>query len=114
MEDCVVLAHDSCVLNFATVTIHSMTVISQGAHLCTGSHDYTHPHFPLIFKPIEIGAECWVASGAFLAPGVRLGRGCVIGANGVVTRDMPEWTVCAGNPCKPIKTREIRDPEDDQ
>lgn len=108
LEDCVVLAHDTCVLNFTTVTIRSMTVISQGAHLCTGSHDYTHPHFPLIFKPIEIGAESWVASGAFIAPGVTLGRGCVIGANAVVTRDMPAWKVCAGNPCKLIKDREIR------
>lgn len=108
LENCVVLAHDTCVLNFTTVRIRSMTVISQRAHLCTGSHDYTHPHFPLIFKPIEIGAESWVASGAFLAPGVTLGRGCVIGANAVVTRDMPGWTVCAGNPCQPIKERVIR------
>ena len=108
LEDCVVLSHDVCILNFTTVTIHSMTVISQHAHLCTGTHDYTHPHFPLVFHPIEIGAESWVASGAFLAPGVTLGRGCVIGANAVVTKDMPEWTVCAGNPCKPIKAREIK------
>lgn len=108
LQDCVVIAHDTCLLNFTTVTIHSMTVISQGAHLCTGSHDYTHPHFPLIFKPIEIGAESWVASGAFIAPGVTLGRGCVIGANAVVTRDMPAWKVCAGNPCQPIKDRVMR------
>ena len=107
MKDCVVLAHDVRILNFTTVTIHSMTVISQHAHLCTGTHDYTHPHFPLVFHPIEIGAESWVASSAFLAPGVTLGRGCVIGANAVVTKDMPEWTVCGGNPCKAIKAREI-------
>jgi len=108
MEDCVVLAHDVRILNFTTVTIHSMTVISQYTNLCTGTHDYTHPHFPLIFKPIVIGAESWVASGAFIAPGVTLGRGCVIGANAVVTKDMPEWTVCAGNPCKVIKVRVIQ------
>ncbi len=108
LKDHVVLAHDVCILNFTSVTIHSMTVISQHAHLCTGSHDYTHPHFPLIFKPIEIGAESWIASGAFIAPGVSLGRGCVIGANAVVTRDMPDWKVCAGNPCKPIKDRQIQ------
>ncbi|MGZ0706750.1 putative colanic acid biosynthesis acetyltransferase [Coraliomargarita sp. W4R53] len=109
LDDCVVLAHDTCVLNFTTVTIRSMTVISQGVHLCTGSHDYTHPHFPLIYKPIEIGAESWVASGAFVAPGVTLGRGCVIGANAVVTHDMPAWKVCAGNPCKVIKDRVMKE-----
>lgn len=109
MDDCVVLAHDVCVLNFTTVTIHSMTVISQNAHLCTGSHDYTHPYFPLVFKPIVIGAESWIASGAFIAPGVEIGRGCVVGANSVVTRNMPEWQVCAGNPCRPLKKRMIQE-----
>ncbi len=109
MDDCVVLAHDVRILNFSTVTIHSMTVISQYAHLCTGSHDYTHPHFPLIFKPITIEAESWVASGAFIAPGVTIGRGCVIGANSVVTRSMPEWNVCAGNPCRPLKARVLQE-----
>ena len=109
LGDCVVLGHDCCLLNFTTVRIDAMTVISQGAHLCTGSHDYEHPHFPLVFKPIRIGSESWVASGAFVGPGVTLGRGVVIGAHAVVTRDMPEWHVCAGNPCKPLKPRTIRD-----
>lgn len=108
LHDCVVLAHDVTVLNFTTVTIRSMTVVSQNAHLCTGTHDYTHPHFPLLFRPIEIGPECWVASGAFVAPGVRLGRGCVIGANAVVTKNMPAWKVCAGNPCQPLKDRVLQ------
>lgn len=108
LGDCVVLSHDVRILNFTTVTIHSMTVISQCAHLCTGTHDTTHPHFPLVYKPITIGAESWLASGAFIAPGVTIGRGCVIGANAVVTKEMPEWMVCAGNPCKPIKRREIK------
>jgi len=109
MHDYVVLSHDVCILNFATVEIHSMTVVSQHVHLCTGSHDYTHPYFPLVFRPIEIGAESWLASGAFVAPGVKIGSGCVIGANAVVTRDMPEWMVCAGNPCRVIKSREIKE-----
>ncbi|HAQ57564.1 MAG TPA: hypothetical protein DCR32_00870, partial [Opitutae bacterium] len=53
-------------------------------------------------------AESWIASGAFIGPGVTIGRGCVIGANSVVTRDMPEWMVCAGNPCRAIKPRKIK------
>ncbi len=108
MGDCVVIGHDCRILNFTTVRIDSMTVISQHAHLCTGTHDYKHPHFPLVFKPIRIGSESWVASGAFVGPGVTLGRGVVIGANAVVTRDMPAWHVCAGNPCKLLKPRVIR------
>lgn len=93
------------ILNFAPVKLGDMSIISQDAHLCTGTHDYTDPHFKLVFKPIQIQPESWIASGAFVGPGVTLGRGCVIGANSVVTRDMPEWKVCAGNPCKVVKDR---------
>lgn len=107
LGDYVALAHHTRILNFTTVRIDSMTVISQHTHLCTGTHDTTHPHFELKFKPIHIEAESWIASGAFIGPGVTIGRGCVVGANAVVTRDMPEWKVCAGNPCRPIKQRKI-------
>ena len=108
LDDYVALGHDITILNFAPVRIGAMTVISQNVHLCTGSHDHTHPQFPLVFDSIEVGSESWVASGAFVAPGVTIGRGSVIGANSVVTKDMPEWKVCAGNPCKPIKDREMQ------
>ena len=96
------------IYNYALVRINDMTVISQRCYLCTGSHDYTHPHMPLIWKPIVIGSECWVAAEAFIAPGVKIGNGVVIGARSVVTRNMPDWMVCAGNPCLPIKPRVIK------
>lgn len=97
------------IYNYALVTIGTMTVVSQYAYLCTGSHDYTHPHMPLIWKPITIGSECWVAAGVFVAPGVTVGSGTVIGAHSVVTKDMPAWTVCAGNPCRALKPRLLQE-----
>ena len=60
---------------------------------------------PLVWKPIRIGSECWIAAGVFVGPGVTVGDGTVVGARAVVTKDMPPWTVCAGNPCKPLKPR---------
>lgn len=96
------------IYNFAPVSIGRMTVISQNVFLCTGSHDYKHPHMPLIWAPIKIGSDCWVATDVYLAPGVEIGNGAVIGARSVVTKDIPEWMVCAGNPCKPIKPRLIK------
>lgn len=93
------------IYNYAPIEIAAMTVISQYTYLCTGTHDYTHPHMPLIWKPITIGSECWLAAGVFVAPGVTVGDGAVIGAQSVVTKDMPPWMVCAGNPCKPLKPR---------
>jgi putative colanic acid biosynthesis acetyltransferase WcaF len=95
--------------NFAPVRIGSQTLISQHAFFCTGSHDYTHPHMPLIYAPITVGTECWIAAEVFLGPGVTIGNGAVIGARSVVTRDQPAWHVCAGNPCQPLKPRKIRE-----
>ncbi len=83
-------------------------VISQGVHLCAGTHDYEATGFPLVTKPIEIGDYVWIAAEAFVHPGVVIGEGVVIGARSVVTKDMPAWTVCAGHPCKPIKERTWR------
>lgn len=103
----VAIDHHVEIYNFAQVSIQDMTVISQRSYLCTGSHDYTHPYMPLIWKPITIGSECWVAAEVFIAPGVEIGNGSVIGARSVVTKSMPGWMVCAGNPCAPIKARVI-------
>jgi len=107
LDDCVAIGENVELYNHAKILIKSNTVISQYSFLCTSSHDYTYPHMPLTFKPIQIGSECWVASGVFIGPGVSIGHGAVIGARSVVTRDMPEGMVCAGNPCRPLKPRVV-------
>jgi putative colanic acid biosynthesis acetyltransferase WcaF len=112
MGDHVAVGREVEFLNFAPIRINSMTVISQYTYLCTGTHDYTHPHFPLRYSPIVIGSECWIAARAFIAPGVTIGDGAVIGAASVVTKNMPAWTVCAGNPCRPIKPRGVKSIEE--
>lgn len=87
------------------ITVGRQTVISQGSHICAGTHDYTREGFPLITMPITIGDNVWIAAEAFVHPGVTIGNGCVIGARSVVNKDMPEWMVCGGHPCKPLKER---------
>lgn len=87
------------------ICIGKRAVISQGAHLVAGTHDYTKPGFPLVVYPIVIEAQVWVAADAFIHPGITIHEGCVIGARSVVTKDMPAWMVCAGHPCKPLKER---------
>lgn len=91
------------------ISVGKRVVISQGAHLCAGTHDYTRHGFPLITKPIIIEDHVWIAAESFVHPGVKVGEGCVIGARSVVTRDMPAWMVCSGHPCKPIKERIMED-----
>lgn len=89
------------------ITIGKKAVISQGAHLCAGTHDYNSKGFILVTKPITIGDYAWVATEAFIHPGVKIGKGCVIGARSVVGKHMPEWMVCSGSPCIPIKKRNV-------
>lgn len=80
-------------------------IVSQGAHLCAGTHDIADPHFQLIVGPIVIGERAWVAAEAFVGPGVTIGDGAVLGARGVLFRDAAERTVYVGNPAVAIKHR---------
>lgn len=89
------------------VVVGHRAIISQGVHICTGTHDYTKEGHPLVTAPITIGDKAWVAAEAFVHPGVTIGEGAVIGARSVVTKDMPGWMVCSGNPCTPLKQRII-------
>jgi putative colanic acid biosynthesis acetyltransferase WcaF len=89
------------------ITVGRRAVISQGAHLVAGTHDYTKLGFPLITKPITIGDHVWIAAEAFVHPGVSIGEGSVIGARSVVTQSMPEWMICAGHPCVALKPRHL-------
>jgi putative colanic acid biosynthesis acetyltransferase WcaF len=91
--------------SMGTVSLGRRAVVSQGVHICTGSHDHESELFQLFTRPISIGADAWICAEAFLAPGVSIGDGAVIGARAVVTRSQPEWMVCAGNPCRPLKVR---------
>ena len=94
--------------NQAPITLGKCSVVSQGAHLCCGTHDYESPGFELITVPIVVGDHAWLAAECFVHPGVTIGEGAIIGARSVVLHDMPGWTVCAGNPCKPLKPRTPR------
>lgn len=108
VEDEAGIADDVTLYSMATITIGRRAVISQGAHLCTGTHDYEDPAFQLYALPITIGAEAWICTEAFIGPGVTVGEGSVVGARSVATRNLPAWMVCAGIPCRPIKKRVLR------
>ena len=90
------------------ISIGNRSVISQGAHLCTGTHDYNQPGFPLKTFSIVIGQHVWIAAEAFIHPGIVISDGVVVGARSVVTKSLPQWSVCSGNPCVVIKQRDRR------
>ena len=55
-------------------------------------------------KEVRIGNNVWIGGNTVICPGVTVGNNCVIGAGSVVTRDIPDWTVAVGNPCRIIRT----------
>ncbi|MGC4062610.1 MAG: putative colanic acid biosynthesis acetyltransferase [Aquabacterium sp.] len=97
--------------NMAPLTIGDEAVVSQGVHLCGGTHDYTARSFQLQALPIAIGSNVWLCTEAFIGPGVTVPTGCVVGARAVMTKTPAEgaWGVYAGNPARYIKARCIRD-----
>lgn len=56
-------------------------------------------------RPVVIEDDCWIGVNVVLAPGVRIGRGSVIGANSVVTHDVAPYSVAAGNPARVLRGR---------
>jgi len=88
------------------ISIGDFVVISQGAHLCGGTHDYNSVNFQLLAKPIVVANHVWICAEAFIHPGVSLPEGVVVGARAVVTKSLDQpWAVYAGNPCKQVAIR---------
>lgn len=56
-------------------------------------------------KGISIGHDCWIGAGTVFLDGVKVANGVVIGANSVVTKDIPEYSVVVGNPAKVVGMR---------
>jgi putative colanic acid biosynthesis acetyltransferase WcaF len=105
-EDC--LIGDYAILYaLGPITIGDRSVISQYAHLCAGTHDYSSRVFQLLRPPIVIGKDCWIATDAYVAPGVTVGDRAVLGARSSAYKNMDPDMIYAGNPAKPMRKREI-------
>lgn len=87
------------------ITLGAHATVSQYSFLCTASHDYSVPAFPLVTAPIRIGARAWITADVFVAPGVTIGEGAVISARSSVFQDVEPWVVAAGNPARAVKKR---------
>lgn len=99
------MASDVNCYNVDVVKIGCNTIVSQGANLCTASHDIHNPQFPLVTAPIVLEDQVWVGSEAFIGMGITVCQGAVVGARAVVFKDVEPWAVVGGNPAKFIKKR---------
>ncbi len=112
MEEYSCLADEVNCYNVALVKIGAQSTISQGAFLCTASHDITDPKNHLVIKPIVIEDQAWIGAKAFISMGVKVGQGAVVGATASVFKDVEPWTVVGGNPAKFIKKRELKNSDE--
>lgn len=88
------------------ITIGQRVTVSQGAHLCAGTHDYRDPTMPLLKLPITIEDDAWVCADAFVGPDVTIGKGAIAGARCVIVKDVEPSAIMVGNPARQIARRE--------
>ena len=99
------IGDDVVLYSLGEIEIGSNTVISQKSYLCTGSHDYTKETFDIFAKKITVGNGCWLATDVFVAPGITIGDGVVVGARSSVFKELkPNW-IYKGSPAKAHKAR---------
>ena len=61
-------------------------------------------------REVHIGDDCWIGGNTVILPGVTIGKGCTIGGGSLVTKDIPDWSVAVGSPCRVVrKVEEVPD-----
>jgi len=87
------------------ITIGQHAVVSQRSYVCAATHDYNDISFPLVAKAVVVEREAWVAADCFIAPGITIGAGAIVGARSTVLKDVLPSTIMAGSPLKQIGNR---------
>jgi maltose O-acetyltransferase len=79
--------------------------ISPEAYIISASHYVNDPEYNVFFKKVTIDDYVWIGARALIMPGIHIGKGAVVGAGAVVTRDVAPFTIVAGNPAREIGKR---------
>ena len=105
MESGAVLGDRVIAYNLGRLFIGRGAIVSQGSHLCGGTHDYSRPGLPLVRTEIVIEAGAWICADAFIGPGVCVGERTIVGARSAVFKSLPPHSVYGGNPAVFLKPR---------
>lgn len=99
------IGDDVVLYSLGKIEVGCNVVISQRSYICTASHDYASPSFEIFTQPVNIEDEAWIATNVFVAPGVTIGKGAIVGACSSVFSDLPAMMLCTGSPAKPLCKR---------
>ncbi len=91
--------------NIDHLTIHNNVVISQGAMLILGSHDYKNADYPTMAGPVILEEGSWVGAGALVLGGVTMRSHALLAAGSVTSRSLRAYTIYRGNPAVPVRDR---------
>jgi acetyltransferase-like isoleucine patch superfamily enzyme len=105
LQDRVCLGHNNSIWAFHRVIIGSYTQTARDLLIISGSHD-VGSYEPLKNQEVIVGQGCWVGARVTILGGVRIGKGCVIGATSLVNESIPDWSIVAGSPARVIGKRE--------
>lgn len=98
------------------VEIGDHCMAANGCMITDGNHRFDDPSKPVTWQgfdskgPTRLGANVWLGANVVVTSGVTIGDRCVVGANSVVTSDLPPGTIAAGAPAKVLKQIEFREP----
>ena len=93
------------------IIIGNNVMIGPECYIFTQNHAHSKTDIPMIDqgyeaeKPVIIGDDVWIGSRVTILPGVSIGKGVVIGASSVVTKNIPDYSIAAGNPARVLKSR---------
>jgi len=94
-------------LDGGNISIGDHTLVGPSVQIYTPQHPmgYRERRIPQEYSlPVSIGEDCWLGGSVVILPGIKIGDRCVIGAGSVVTHDVPDDSVVAGNPARVIRT----------
>ena len=96
---------------YGPVSIGENVMMGPEVIIYTSGHNFSNCEIPIIkqgateTKEVIIDDDCWIGRRVIIMPGVHIGRGCVVGAGAIVTKDIPSFSVVGGVPAKIIKYR---------
>lgn len=98
--------YNCTILDVAKVIIGNNCMLAPNVAIYTAGHPVHPDTRNTLYEygiEVTIGDNVWIGGNSVICPGVHIGSNCVIGAGSVVTKDIPDWSIAAGNPCKVIR-----------